>query len=257
MVINLDMDATLSEGYRSKCQIARCVSEDWGQRNLFCVACTSNKLSRTPANTSVVDFECSRCASRYQLKSGSKWSEQSIPDSAYDAMIRSIREDKAPHLLVLQYSSTWTVRNLMLIPSFFFNESVIKKRPPLSATARRAGWIGCNIAIGEIAAEGKLRIVRDGDAVSSDQVRAAFRHAAPMASLPPHARGWTLDVLHMIANLPNREFTIDDAYKFETRLQELHPLNRNVRPKIRQQLQVLRDKGFLKFTAKGKYVRTL
>ena len=29
--------------------------------------------------------------------------------------------------------------------------------------------------------------------------------------------------------------------------------NKNVQPKIRQQLQILRDRGFLKFTARGHY----
>ena len=36
-------------------------------------------------------------------------------------------------------------------------------------------------------------------------------------------------------------------------LARFYPGNRNVRPKIRQQLQVLRDQGFLQFTARGRY----
>jgi type II restriction enzyme len=42
-------------------------------------------------------------------------------------------------------------------------------------------------------------------------------------------------------------------YAFEARLKALHPKNQNVRPKIRQQLQVLRDLGLLRFGAKGNY----
>ncbi|MBI5242579.1 MAG: hypothetical protein HY922_02705 [Elusimicrobia bacterium] len=37
------------------------------------------------------------------------------------------------------------------------------------------------------------------------------------------------------------------------RLSELHPNNRHVRPKIRQQLQVLRDLGFVAFLGRGRY----
>jgi type II restriction enzyme len=48
-------------------------------------------------------------------------------------------------------------------------------------------------------------------------------------------------------------FSLDDAYAFEDRLQRLYPGNRNVRPKIRQQLQVLRDRGWLEFTGRGRY----
>ncbi|HDT15115.1 MAG TPA: hypothetical protein ENN55_02790 [Firmicutes bacterium] len=35
---------------------------------------------------------------------------------------------------------------------------------------------------------------------------------------------------------------------------EIHPENRNIKPKIRQQLQFLRDKGYLYFEGKGRYV---
>ncbi|MGA9008125.1 MAG: hypothetical protein WB495_14880 [Xanthobacteraceae bacterium] len=47
------------------------------------------------------------------------------------------------------------------------------------------------------------------------------------------------------------EFQIDDIYGFENRLSELYPGNRNVRPKIRQQLQFLRDRGYLEFISRG------
>ncbi|MFN9928569.1 MAG: hypothetical protein ACK53I_16700 [Phenylobacterium sp.] len=39
----------------------------------------------------------------------------------------------------------------------------------------------------------------------------------------------------------------------EARLQAAYPGNNNVRPKIRQQLQVLRDAGWLIFLGKGAY----
>ncbi|MCC7268444.1 MAG: hypothetical protein IT546_14060, partial [Caulobacteraceae bacterium] len=44
-----------------------------------------------------------------------------------------------------------------------------------------------------------------------------------------------------------------DVYAFEDRLARLYPGNRNVRPKIRQQLQVLRDQGYLDFVGRGLY----
>jgi type II restriction enzyme len=43
------------------------------------------------------------------------------------------------------------------------------------------------------------------------------------------------------------------VYRFENRLAGLHPQNRNIRPKIRQQLQVLRDRGLLEFVERGVY----
>ena len=44
-----------------------------------------------------------------------------------------------------------------------------------------------------------------------------------------------------------------EVYAFEPRLSALCPGNNNVRPKIRQQLQVLRDQGVLEFLGRGNY----
>jgi len=49
------------------------------------------------------------------------------------------------------------------------------------------------------------------------------------------------------------EFQIEDVYAFEKRLGHLYPENRNVRPKIRQQLQFLRDNDYLEFVSRGYY----
>jgi type II restriction enzyme len=49
------------------------------------------------------------------------------------------------------------------------------------------------------------------------------------------------------------EFTLADVYAQAPRLEKLYPENRNVRPKIRQQLQVLRDQGYLEFLGDGRY----
>ncbi len=46
---------------------------------------------------------------------------------------------------------------------------------------------------------------------------------------------------------------LDDVYAFDDHLAHLYPGNNNVRPKIRQQLQVLRDQGFLEFLGHGHY----
>ena len=50
---------------------------------------------------------------------------------------------------------------------------------------------------------------------------------------------------------PSGEFTTADAYAFTRELEQLHPDNRHVRDKIRQQLQVLRDLGLLQHTGSG------
>ncbi|WP_316207683.1 MULTISPECIES: hypothetical protein [unclassified Bradyrhizobium] len=56
-----------------------------------------------------------------------------------------------------------------------------------------------------------------------------------------------------VESLGKPEFTLDDVYAFDRHLSLLYPGNQNVRPKIRQQLQLLRDQGFLEFIARGRY----
>jgi type II restriction enzyme len=67
------------------------------------------------------------------------------------------------------------------------------------------------------------------------------------------ARGWTSDVIRCVDLIETREFELSDCYKFENRLRELHPDNQNVKPKIRQQLQIMRDRSLLEFLGNGRY----
>jgi type II restriction enzyme len=97
--------------------------------------------------------------------------------------------------------------------------------------------------------------VNEGEARPISEVRNIYQATRPLAKLQPTVRGWTLDVLRMIDSLGSREFTLKDLYAREVELQPLHPRNRNIRPKIRQQLQVLRDLGFVLFRGHGTYTR--
>ena len=54
-------------------------------------------------------------------------------------------------------------------------------------------------------------------------------------------------------SLHKLEFTLADVYAHAASLAKLHPNNRHVRDKIRQQLQVLRDLGLLQFLGGGSY----
>jgi type II restriction enzyme len=251
--MDLRCRAELASGYKAGSQIARVVSEDWCTRELYCAACDSNRLSQSRANTPAVDFVCPVCEQPFQLKSLKTWSPRKIPDAGYDAMVRSIRADKTPNLLVLQYTAEWHVRNLLLIPRAFLSESVLEKRAPLSSQARRAGWVGCNILIGRIPEDGKIAIVSNGSQVAMKQVREGFSRVRKLTEVPPSLRGWTVDVLTAVRRLGKSQFSLRELYESETELKALHPANRNVRPKIRQQLQVLRDLGLIEFTSPGKY----
>ncbi len=139
--MDLQCRVDLAAKYKAASQIARVLSEDWCTRELYCPACNSDRLAGSKPNTPAVDFECGKCEQPFQLKSLSHWNPRKVVDAGYEAMIRTIRADKTPNLLLLQYSNTWMVQNLLLVPRMFFTESVIEKRKPLGPNARRAGWM--------------------------------------------------------------------------------------------------------------------
>ncbi len=251
--MNLQCRVDLGHTYKSGSQIARVLSEDWCGRELYCAACNSDRLSSSKVNTPAVDFVCPVCGQPFQLKSLKAWNQRKIVDAGYDSMLRAIRSDKVPNLLVLQYSTDWLVKNLLLIPSVFFSETIIEKRTPLSSKARRAGWVGCNILLDRIPQDGKIAVVSNGSTVAEQQVRQEFSRIRKLADVPPAVRGWTLDVLTTVRKLGKARFSLQELYQLEPYLQRIHPRNQNVRPKIRQQLQVLRDLGLIEFTSPGNY----
>lgn len=254
-VIALELQCDLSHGeaYRSNAQIVRVVTENWFETQMYCLACSSNTLTRAPNNCPGIDFTCPTCAARFQLKSRKPSLSNRIVDAGYDAMIRAIRSDNAPNLALLQYSRSWSVVSLTVVPSFFFTESAIEKRKPLSASARRANWVGCNILLDRIPVDGRIAVVTDGIPVNPSLVRGRYGQALPLRELDVSMRGWTLDVLSALRAIGKREVALSDLYAFEDSLQKSHPKNSNVRPKIRQQLQVLRDLGFIAFEGRGRY----
>ena len=251
--MNLQCRAELGLAYKAGSQITRVISEDWCSRELYCAACTADRLSSSRANTPAIDFSCPKCDQCFQLKSFKTWNQKKIPDAGYESMLRAVRSDRVPNLLVLQYSSDWLVKNLLLVPKVFFSETVIEKRPPLSSKAQRAGWVGCNILLDRIPRDGKICLVANGLAVAEQQVREEFSRVRKLAEVPPAVRGWTLDVLAAIRKLAKPDFSLQELYGLEPYLQNIHPRNRNVRPKIRQQLQVLRDLGLIEFRSPGNY----
>lgn len=251
--MNLRCSLDLASAYKSGAQIARVLSEEWCGRELYCPACDSNHILRSKTNTPAIDFTCPSCEECFQLKSLRTWNPRKVVDAGYDSMVRAIRRDAAPHLLLLQYTTEWYIRNVVLIPRMFFTESIIEKRKPLSASARRAGWVGCNVLLEGIPEDGKIAMVAGGVPEPELRVRRRFKRVQGLAQLAPSLRGWTVDVLNAIRHLGTPSFSLKELYKVEGELQAIHPQNQNVRPKIRQQLQVLRDLRLIEFTGHGNY----
>lgn len=63
---------------------------------------------------------------------------------------------------------------------------------------------------------------------------------------------WYRDVRILVDQLP-KQFSLKDLYKNQGFLLNNHLKNNNIEAKIRQQLQVMRDKGLIQFYGNGRY----
>jgi type II restriction enzyme len=252
--MDLNLPVTGLDQYKSASQRARVATELWGATNFYCPSCRSPRLKPVPNNTAAIDYLCEVCEAPFQLKSQSKKFGNKILDAAYSKMKLAILEDRTPNLYVLHYDLLeWSVRTIILIPRFAFALSAIECRRALAPTARRAGWVGCNILLEKIPIDARIPVIQDGHVRSSKEVRHAYDRLRPLQGLSTEKRGWTLDVLQAVRSLKKTEFSLSDAYARAGVLAELHPKNFHVRDKIRQQLQVLRDLGFIEFLGGGDY----
>jgi type II restriction enzyme len=201
-----------------------------------------------------VPFSCSVCLSRYQLKSTKGKFGTCIPDGAFGSIIESLKQDRAPNILIMKYDVVdWKVSDLKIIPFFGYSEQAIIKRKPLSDNARRAGWIGCNIDLRSIPNNFLIDIIKNGHAIAPEVVHKNYSNVKPLQEIKPEARGWTIIMLNLIQSYGDRVFTTNESYRFEDFLADIFPNNSNIRPKIRQQLQVLRDMGFISKEGRGEW----
>jgi type II restriction enzyme len=257
--MSLQFNLAYAESYNSETQRVRRMSEKWLVEESYCPAC-GGRLAEYPNNKPVRDTYCEDCGEKYELKS-KKSSEtgllklpEKIVDGAYATMMQDMEAQTTPNLLFLQYLSSYTVASLLVIPKQFFVPALIEKRKPLSETARRAGWVGCNILLEPIPQVGRIPIIQNKVFEPKDKVISIFqktlflRHQQKL-----EAKGWLLDVMRCVELIGKETFTLQDIYQHEAMLKDLHPENNNVQAKIRQQLQVLRDAGFLAFLDRGVY----
>jgi type II restriction enzyme len=252
--MELVLPVEIAKLYSSNSQRIRIMTEYWVGNTIFCPNCGS-KLTNFRNNSPVADFYCGKCSEEYELKSKNGNMGNTIVDGAYSTMIERLVSNNNPNFFFLTYNkSSFEISNFLSIPKYFFVPNIIQKRKALSPTARRAGWIGCNIVISSIPEFGKIFYIQNGIARSKEEVLEKWNKTEFIKSTQNiEAKGWLLDVLVCVEKIKKAEFSLDDVYAFEAYLKAKHPLNNNVKAKLRQQLQLLRDKGVIEFVGRGRY----
>lgn len=253
--MDLSLDCTIGEQYKSKTQKARVITEHWLEQNMFCPKCGQPYLKHFTANRPVADFYCDNCRAEYELKSREKENptpQKIISDGCYETMIKRIMSLNNPNLFIMTHFNH-QVSNLILIPNFFFVPEIIIKRPPLKPNARRAGWVGCNINIGIIPSEARIPIITNSQATPVKKVVANYNRILALQTGNIQQRGWLMDVMACLNQIPTEKFSLKDVYAFEDALKIKHSQNHHIKDKLRQILQILRDKEFIEFTSPGNY----
>lgn len=241
--------------YDSGSQQARVWTERWVADWMFCPNCGTSSLSQFPANSPLADFFCASCSDQFEVKAkNANTFGNSVADGAYATKIARLNSNTNPNLLLLGYSKTTReVRNVCIVPKHFFVPDIVQKRKALRPTARRAGWVGSNILLNLVPESGRIFILRNGVTEPRDEVLARWQRTLFLRNKSVEARGWLIEVMKAVDAIGRTEFELSDVYAFEQRLSAIYPSNNNVRPKIRQQLQVLRDNEYLDFLGDGRY----
>jgi len=252
--MQLSLDISTDGTYHSNRQIARIITERWFGDNMYCPHCGSLHVLHSYNNRPVEDFYCENCNNEYELKSKQGSIGKKIADGAYATMIERITGNDNPDFFFMQYSiEDKCIKNIVLVPKYFFVPDIIEKRKPLPETARRAGWVGCNILLNNVPEQGRIQIVKNGVICDKSSVVNLTQKSEHLAVKDVNKRGWLMDTLLCVNALKNDEFTLEEMYRYEDILGAKHPDNHNVKPKIRQQLQMLRDKGVIEFVRRGLY----
>ena len=252
--MDLHLDPSVASGYRSHSQRARVMTEHWFEKNMFCPACESDDLKAMDKNTQVIDFFCPRCDEKFQLKGLAHPLGNRIVDSAYEPKIKAIREGAIPNFAFMHYDKErFVIRDLVLVPRHFMHPEIIEKRKPLKQEAKRHGWVGSSIIMDRLPSRAKIFVIYRGTVLQREEVRERWSEITFLRDLSLSSKGWLSDVLSCIESLDKKEFTLKDLYGCRDHLAALHPRNRNVEAKIRQQLQLLRDRGLVEFLGKGRY----
>ena len=252
--MQLFLPADIAQNYKSGAQRIRVMTEYWVDQSVFCPNCGSD-LRQFENNSPVADFYCEKCYEEYELKSKKGAVGKKIVDGAYGTMIQRLISANNPNFFFLSYDkNSLEIRNFLTIPKYFFVPGIIERREALRATARRAGWIGCNIIMSNIPEFGKIYCIQNGIAVSKNKILDRWSKTEFVKTTHDiDAKGWILDVLLCVEKIGKEEFTLDEVYAFEGYLKTKHPNNYNIKPKIRQQLQFLRDKDLIEFVGRGRY----
>lgn len=172
---------------------------------MFCPACGCNKLRKFENNRPVADLYCPECGEEFELKSQKRKFGRKVVDGAFSALTARLQADNNPNFAFLRYDSDrLAVSDLFIVPKHFFTQNIVEERKPLPPTAKRSGWIGCNILLQRIPRAGKIFIVQNSTPEKPEFVREQWKQTSFLQKQSIASRGWLLEVMNCVEALKRR-----------------------------------------------------
>jgi len=251
--MELFLKKELALGYSNKSQIARKITEGWVASEIYCPIC-GKSINAHKNNKPVADFYCGKCSQDFELKSKKGKIGKKILAGAYSKIIERITSKQKPHFFFMGYLDSLSVNDFFVVPKYFFVPEIIEKRKEAYIKKDKRYWTGSNILFSKIPQSGQIFYLQNGKEIPKNEVLEKWQKTAFLGEVKKvESRGWILDIMNCIEDLGKKEFSLLELYKYEKNLMIIHPENKHIKDKIRQQLQFLRDRGYLKFVSPGNY----
>ena len=152
----------LANGYKSKSQIARVLTEAWTEQHMYCPVCGWPAICKFPTTGRLADFYCPSCNNQFEQKSKNGAFGDRISDGAYHTFIQRISGNDNPNFLVMNYSlENMRVEELYFIPSFSLYRKSLSKESRYQKTLKEQGGL-MQYTAGRNTYSGRIPIVENG-----------------------------------------------------------------------------------------------
>jgi type II restriction enzyme len=143
-----------NNNWKSESRIIGEACEDYVIHKIKCIRCDNNNFEKYKTNEKSKDLICISCNQKYQIKAKSATHKQinnikcknqfKTIGGEYSTTLNNINE-KIDYLIILYEKQSYKILNILYITNENITSNYITPRNPLSLTAKRAGWQGCNI----------------------------------------------------------------------------------------------------------------
>ena len=148
-----------NNNWKSESRIIGEACENYVKNKIKCIRCKNNNFEKYKTNEKSKDLICISCNQKYEIKAKRATHNQvnNIKNTKqfktiggdYLTTLNNINE-KIDYLIILYEKRSYKILSVLYITNENINLNCIIPRNPLSLTAKRAGWQGCNLIFDNI-----------------------------------------------------------------------------------------------------------